>query len=356
MDEEQIIQLQLEDGTIFHGRSFGYKKSVAGEVVFNTGMVGYPESLTDPSYKGQILTFTYPLIGNYGIPDDRSTDGMYEFFESESIQVAGVVVSECSFRHSHWNSATSLNDWLNENRIPGLYGIDTRKLTSHLRQNGTMLGRIVHPGSEVAFYDPSKENLISKVSVLKPVFYQRDSPKIVVLDCGCKNNIIRSLTDRGCSVLRVPWNYDFTNENFDGVVISNGPGDPVMCGKAIETIMRILEMGVPILGICLGNQILGLAAGGKTYKLKYGHRSQNQPCLQVGTQRCYITSQNHGYAVDTRTLPSGWEPWFINANDGSNEGIRHRSLPFMSVQFHPEACPGPTDTAFLFDVFLERLR
>lgn len=350
------IELQLEDGSVFEGRPFGFPRSVAGEVVFNTGMVGYPESMTDPSYKGQILAFTYPLIGNYGIPAKKSGDGIEEHFESDSIQVEGLIVSEHSFRYSHWDAEKSLDDWLKEHRIPGISGIDTRMLTRHLREKGTMLGRIVFPGEDVAFRDPHKENLVSLVSIKEPVVYERGKKRIALIDCGSKNNIIRSLLERDVTVIRVPWDYDFTKEGCDGVVVSNGPGNPVRCGRTVENIRKALEMKIPVLGICLGNQLLALAAKGKTYKLKFGHRSQNQPCIEVGTSKCYITSQNHGYAVDMRAMPSGWEPWFINANDNTNEGIRHRSLPFMSVQFHPEAFPGPLDTGFLFDRFLERLR
>jgi carbamoyl-phosphate synthase small subunit len=350
------IELQLEDGTVFEGSAFGYPRSVAGEVVFNTGMVGYPESLTDPSYRGQILAFTYPLIGNYGIRGKSREDGVDERFESDSIQVEGVVVSEHSRRYSHWGSEKSLDEWLEESHVPGISGIDTRRLTRHLREKGAMLGRIVFPGAEVAFRDPNKERLVSLVSIAEPVVYERGKKRVALVDCGCKNNIIRSLLARNVTVVRVPWDYDFTQEHCDGVLISNGPGNPVRCGRTVENVRKALEQRIPLFGICLGNQILALAAGGKTYKLKFGHRSQNQPCMEVGTTKCYITSQNHGYAVDMHAMPSGWEPWFINANDNTNEGIRHRSLPFMSVQFHPEACPGPLDTAFLFDQFLDILR
>ncbi len=362
MADQVEIHLELKDGAVFRGRSFGAMSSVGGEVVFNTGMVGYPESLTDPSYKGQILAFTYPLIGNYGIPGYEIVRGMHEHFESDTVQVNGLAVSEYSPCCSHWSSRTSLDEWLKEHGVPGIYGIDTRRLTKHLREHGSMPGRIVVPGGEdsssASFYDPNAENIVSAVSIDKPMEYGGGGgrgPKVVVVDCGLKNNIIRSLLERGATVIRVPWDHDFTAEEFDGVVISNGPGDPTRCEATVQNVRTMLEAKVPVLGICLGNQLLGLAAGAKTYKLKFGHRSQNQPCLEVGTKRCYITSQNHGYAVDTRTLPQGWEPWFINANDGTNEGIRHRSHPFMSVQFHPEASPGPEDTAFLFDRFIERM-
>ena len=344
-------RLELEDGSVFHGYSFAATKSVAGEVVFNTSMVGYPESLTDPSYYGQILVLTYPLIGNYGVPGDERENGLSRWFESDRVQISGLIVSEYSFEYSHWNAKRSLAEWLIEHEVPALYGIDTRALTKRLRDEGTMLGRILFFNEELNFYDPNKMNLVEKVSIEKPVEYGDGEKKVVLIDCGAKDNIVRSLIERGLRVKKVPWNYDFTDEAYDGVMISNGPGDPKMCTETVEIVRKALEREVPIFGICMGNQILSLAAGADTYKLKFGHRSQNQPCVEVGTKRCYITSQNHGYAVDGRTLPEGWEPWFVNANDGTNEGIRHVSKPFMSVQFHPEAAPGPVDTAILFDDF-----
>lgn len=345
-------QLVLEDGSIFEGRAFGFPKAISGEVVFNTGMVGYPESLTDPSYRGQILILTYPLIGNYGVPANGNGDSLDIAFESNRIQITGLIVSEVSLKHNHWNATRSLEQWLYEQRVPGLSGMDTRMLTKHLREKGSMLGKLLVDSEDVEYHDPNQVNLLSQVSVQKPVIYPGGKKRIVVVDCGCKNSIIRSLLARGVTVIRVPWDYDFLGEDFDGVVISNGPGDPRTCQETVTLIKKVIEQNRPIFGICLGHQILALAAGADTYKLKFGHRSQNQPCTEFGTKRCYITSQNHGYAVDSQSLTNGWEPWFINANDGSNEGLRHRSRPFMSVQFHPEAAPGPVDTNFLFDEFL----
>ncbi len=352
MTRTRKARLVLEDSTWFEGYVVGYPKSIGGEVVFNTGMVGYPEALTDPSYKGQILVLTYPLIGNYGVPLDQPSNGLHTKFESSTIQVQGLVVSDYSFEYSHWEAAKSLDEWLVEHQIPGLYGVDTRKLTKRLRDQGSMLGKIELQEESVPFHDPNQENLVAMVSVQGPVVYHGGKRRVVLIDCGCKNGIVRNLLSRGVTVLRVPWDYDFLDEEFDGIVVSNGPGDPKMCSKTVEHLRQAMETNRPIFGICLGNQVLALAAGADTYKLKFGHRSQNQPCLEVGTRRCYITSQNHGYAVRTETLPEDWEPWFVNANDGTNEGIRHRSRPFMSVQFHPEATPGPEDTRHLFDQFL----
>jgi carbamoyl-phosphate synthase small subunit len=350
-----IGRLMLEDGSVFEGRAFGGTKSSSGEVVFNTGMAGYPETLTDPSYKGQILVLTYPLIGNYGVPGQSRPKDLNGPFESDRVQITGLVVSEASLRYQHWNAAKSLTQWLHEQGVPGLSGIDTRELTKRLREKGSMLGKILIEEEEVEFYDPNKANLVSIVSVTAPVVYRRGKKRVVVIDCGCKNGIIRNLLVRGITVIRVPWDYDFLNEEFDGVLVSNGPGDPKMCSQTTSHLREAMEKDYPIFGICLGHQLLALAAGGDTYKLKFGHRSQNQPCAEVTTKRCYITSQNHGYAVDPQSLPPGWVPWFTNANDDTNEGIRHRSRPFLGVQFHPEAAPGPVDTNFLFDEFIGML-
>lgn len=354
--ERRRAKLILEDGAVANGWTFGYGRSAAGEVVFTTGMVGYPESLTDPSYAGQILVFTYPLLGNYGVPPEESRGAVLEKLESRHVHVTGVVVSEVCDCPSHWDSFCSLDEWLKRERVPGIFGVDTRMLTKRLREKGTMLGKIVVGGGrEPAFWDPNRENMVERVSVAQARLLGEGAKRVALIDCGSKEGILRSLLARGVSVLRVPWNFDLSREQFDGVVISNGPGDPKMARATVHEVRRLLEGDKPVLGICLGNQLLALAAGANTYKLKFGHRSQNQPCVELGTKRCYITSQNHGYAVDARTLPEGWEPWFVNANDGTNEGIRHRSKPFLGVQFHPEACPGPVDTGFLFDQFVSLL-
>jgi carbamoyl-phosphate synthase small subunit len=339
-------QLILEDGTVFRGRSMGADKSVAGEVVFNTGMVGYSEALTDPSYRGQIMTLTYPLVGNYGVARD---------FESPRIQATALVVSELASEYSHAAAERSLPQWLKDEGIPCIAGIDTRALTKRLRTRGCMLGKIVVT-DDVALEDPNARNLVAEVSTGAREVYPGSGKTIVVVDCGAKGSIIEELRKRDLTVIRVPWDYDFLQEDFDGLFISNGPGDPTACVQTIENIRKAMQLNRPIMGICLGNQLLALAAGANTYKLKFGHRGHNQPCIEVGTGRCYITSQNHGFAVDEKTLPDGWHPWFRNANDGSNEGLRHSSKPFLSVQFHPEAAPGPVDCNHLFDKFAEILK
>ena len=348
-------KLLLADGSVFTGAAFGAPASIAGEVVFNTGMVGYPECFTDPSYRGQILVLTYPLIGNYGVPGSPEQMGLDSAFESTRIQISGLIVSEYSTEFSHWNARNSLDSWLKANGVPAIAGVDTRQLTQKLRTHGCMLGKLIHEDEIAEFHDPNRENLVAQVSVTKPVNYGSGKKRVVVIDCGCKNNIIRSLVARGVAVTVVPWDWPVEKEKYDGVLISNGPGDPKMCDATIATVRKLFAQDLPVFGVCLGSQILGLAAGANTFKLKYGHRSQNQPCVLVGSKRCFITSQNHGYAVDEDSLPSDWEPWFFNANDGTNEGVRHRSKPFSGVQFHPEASPGPVDTGFLFDEFVEKL-
>jgi carbamoyl-phosphate synthase small subunit len=351
----KTAKLVLEDGSVFKGYNFGYTKSINGEVVFNTGMVGYPETMTDPSYQGQILVCTYPLIGNYGVPDDALENGLHRNFESDNIHIRALVVSDYSNNYSHWNASRSLDAWMKEKQIPGIYGIDTRMLTRKLRESGTMPGKVICDDIDVPFDDPNKTDLVSEVSVKEPIEYKRSKKKIILVDCGTKNNIIQAFLKRNITVLRVPYDYDFNKEKADGILLSNGPGDPRMCRAAIENTRRVMENHIPILGICLGSQIMALAAGANTYKLKYGHRSHNQPCNERGTNRCYITSQNHGYAVETDSLPEDWREWFINDNDGTNEGIIHISKPFFAAQFHPEASPGPDDCEFIFDMFLRAI-
>ena len=347
-------KLVLEDGTIFHGFSFGYPHSSAGEVVFNTGMTGYPQSLTDPSYTGQILVFTYPLIGNYGVSDNSKDNcGIPLNFESGKIHVQGIIVSEFCKDHNHWNSRSSFHDWLIESKIPALFGIDTRALTIKIREKGVMLGKIIID-DDVDFHDPNKINLVKLVSRKDIINIGNGRFNIVVVDCGIKNNILRCLLKRNISLTIVPWDYDFNQLDYDGLFISNGPGDPVQCKKTVENLKKAIKKKKPIFGICLGNQLLALAAGAKTYKLKYGHRSQNQPCITKDKQG-YITSQNHGYAVDNKTLPRNWEELFHNGNDNTNEGIIHKKLPFMTCQFHPEGYAGPRDSEYLFDKFIKMI-
>ncbi|MBN1986329.1 MAG: glutamine-hydrolyzing carbamoyl-phosphate synthase small subunit [Prolixibacteraceae bacterium] len=349
-------KLTLEDGTVFTGKSFGSETPVAGEVVFYTAMTGYPESLTDPSYTGQILVSTYPMIGNYGVPFDSKENGIHKYYESHKLHISGLVISDYSFEFSHWNAQKSLSDWLKEYEVPGLFDIDTRALTKILREKGSMLGKIEFEDQQIDFYDPNMENLVARASCTAREVYGNGEYRVVLVDCGVKNNIIRCLLNRNTTVIRVPWDYDFTKEEYDGVFISNGPGDPAMCVETVNNIKQIIDGNKPVMGICLGNQLLARAAGAQTYKLKYGHRSHNQPVILKNTNRCYITSQNHGYAVETGTLPADWEPLFTNANDNTNEGIIHKTKPFFSTQFHPEASSGPTDTEFLFDDFINNIK
>ncbi len=361
MQQKIKAKLILENGLEFQGFSFGYIHPAHGEVVFNTAMVGYPESLTDPSYSGQILCVTYPLIGNYGVPTDEKENGVSKFYESDKIHVRALVISDYSFNYSHWNAVKSLDQWLKDEKVPGIYGIDTRELTKVLRKKGSMLGKIVPEGFDSNFEipDPNLDNQVDIVSCKEVITYGKEEgknkKKVVLVDCGVKNNILRCLIDRDIEVIRVPWNYDFNTLDYDGLFISNGPGNPDLCTEAVDNIKKAMEGSKPIFGICMGNQLLSKAGGAKTFKLKYGHRSHNQPVRMAGTERCFITSQNHGFAVDNNTIGKDWEPLFINMNDGTNEGIKHKSKPFFSAQFHPEASSGPTDTEFLFDEFINKL-
>jgi carbamoyl-phosphate synthase small subunit len=365
-----MAQLILSDGTVFQGATFGAPVDTDGEVVFNTGMVGYPESLTDRSYRGQILVFTYPLIGNYGVPSEEKN--RWDFaanLESEAVQVRGVIVCNKSPDYSHFTAASSLSRWLEHHGVPGITGVDTRSLTQKLREHGVMLGRMTQsdkPGGAGDIADPNDRNLVADASCAAVVTYEPEEGEakktVALFDCGLKNNILRSLLRRGVRVHRLPWNFDLEKSDlqYDGLLISNGPGDPKRCDATIAQIRAAIDRNVPTFGICLGNQLLALAVGGDTYKLPYGHRGANQPCVEHDaagkpTDRCIITSQNHGYAVDEKSLPAGWRVWFTNGNDGTVEGIRHESGRFFTVQFHPEATPGPEDANYLFDEFLKIL-
>lgn len=364
-------KLILEDGTEINGESFGHPlkkgEAIDGEVVFNTAMVGYPETFTDPSYRGQILVLTYPMIGNYGVREEIDENGLSRYFESNQIHLRGIIVSEESEENSHWASEKKLSDFLKKHKIPALKGVDTRALTQKLREHGVMLGKIADESAKftknMRFEDPNTANLVAEVSPKEMTILKaegKEKARVALIDCGIKHNIIRSFLERGVTVIRLPWDYDLSTlkEKYDGVFVSNGPGDPQMADKTIESMKWAMKNNKIIFGICLGSQLMGLAAGAKTYKLKYGHRSANQPCLDTvfnNGERCYITSQNHGFAVDEKSLPKDWEVWFRNANDGTVEGIRHKAKPWFSVQFHPEASPGPEDAAYLFDEFIEKM-
>jgi len=354
--------LIFKSGQFFEGISFGYNGSIAGEIVFSTGMVGYPEAFTDPSYEGQILVDTYPIVGSYGVPEKK-------LWESDRVHISGLIVSDYIDTPSHYQSIQTLGSWLKEQKVPALQIKDTRFLTQYLRDNGSQLGKIrIEQTHDIEFHDPNKENLVAKVSPGKIIVESGFDPDqgrtltkqktVLMIDCGAKRNMQRCLLKRGVRVITAPWDFDpFVNSNkikCDGLIISNGPGDPKMADKTIQTIKKALENKIPTLGVCLGNQLLCLAAGGDTYKMKFGHRGQNQPSMLEKSTHCYITTQNHGFAVGD--IPKGFKAWFVNANDGTNEGIIHEKYPFMSTQFHPEANPGPVDTEWVFDFFLEKLR
>lgn len=363
----------LEDGSYFVGHGFGAAKKVSGEIVFSTSMVGYPEALTDPSYKGQILTLTYPLVGNYGVPSYDLERSIPLYFESDNIKVSGLIIHELCKQPHHWTATKTLDEWLRIENIPGIYGIDTRHLTKRLRIKGVMLGilqvceeeqslnieTLLKEVNEVA--DPNSTDLVNEVTIKEPVYYDvGSSKKVVLIDCGLKNSILRNLLQRGINVVRVPYDFsarEILEYNPTGIVVSNGPGDPKKCWKTVECVRQLVEENISIMGICLGNQILALSLGGNTFKMKFGHRSQNQPALDLTTGRCYITTQNHGYSVDPDSLKeTSFETWFTNANDKTVEGIKHKEKPIFALQWHPEAAPGPYDTQFLFDEFLKTMR
>ncbi|KAJ3407087.1 Multifunctional pyrimidine synthesis protein CAD [Chytriomyces hyalinus] len=367
--------LRLATGQVFHGTSFGCPNtdSISGEVVFTTSLVGYTESMTDPSYTGQILVFTQPLIGNYGVPSSEARDpfGLHRYFESNAIQCRGIIVNDYAAKYSHWAAVESLGQWCARYGIPAISGVDTRALVTLLRSRGSTLGEISMTGSSATdaesgkpIENPNAENLCSKVSTKeKYVVNPGGDVNVALVDCGVKQNILRCLAKRGATVTVVPWDHDLTKDpvKYDGVVLSNGPGDPSHMGKTVSNVKALIaqdagKIPTPIFGICMGNQVLGMAAGYKTYKMPFGNRGHNQPAIDLTTGKCVITSQNHGYAIDDSVDVPGWAPYFRNANDASNEGIRHQVLPYSSVQFHPEACGGPLDTDYLFDHFLNEVR
>jgi carbamoyl-phosphate synthase small subunit len=372
VDDSRPAVLGLEDGTIFRGKSFGASADVSGEVVFNTSMVGYPELLTDPSYLEQIVVMTYPIIGSYGVPSFSrcDKDGIPLHYESETIKVKGYAVHSLS-DPSHWSSDKTIQQWLEEEGVPGISGLDTRALTRKIRANGTMLGFVKTSGGFVGsdeigkrlkkLTDPNESDIVKNVSPSEPVHYVNNSDiTVVIIDCGVKYGILRSLLASGVSVVRVPYDYsvgDILEFEPASVVLSNGPGDPKKCSKTIETTKELLETDIPILGICLGMQILALAANGDTYKLKFGHRAINHPCLDLRTKRCYITTQNHGYSVSKDSIDrTPFDVRFVNANDKTIEGIQHQKKSIMGVQWHPESSPGPYDTQFLFDQFVKEAK
>lgn len=359
----------LEDGSTYRGTGFGYPKTVGGEFVFNTGMVGYTETLTDPSYRGQILCLTYPLIGNYGVPSNSIKDsfGLPKYFESDNIQVSGLIVHEISNVANHRECHKTLDQWLFDEKIPGISGIDTRDLTKKIRIKGVMKGALSVSENEIntkellgiiknTKYDGF--NFMSQVSIDTTIEYGDPTLEpIVLIDTGTKYSIIRNVLRMGYRVIRVPWDTSFSkiiSYKPKGIIISNGPGDPKMCNSTIETVVKLFESTLPILGICLGNQIIALAAGGDTYKLKFGHRGQNKGCTDLNTNQTFITSQNHGYGVKSNTLnKTGFKAWYVNSDDDTIEGIKHKSKPIIAVQFHPEASPGPYDCMHVFEEFKE---
>ena len=359
--------LTLRNGPIFHGTSFGARSNISGEAVFTTSLVGYPESMTDPSYRGQILVFTQPLIGNYGVPSNvRDQFGLLKYFESPHIQPVGIVVADVAEKYSHWTAVESLGEWCAREGVPAISGVDTRAIVTYLREQGSSLARLAigeeyDQDEDEAFIDPEQINLVRRVSTKAPFHVSAPDPvaHVAVIDCGVKENILRSLVSRGASITVFPHDYPIHKvaHHFDGIFISNGPGDPTHCQDTVYHLQRVMEStNMPIFGICLGHQLLALAAGAKTIKLKYGNRAHNIPALDLTTGRCHITSQNHGYAVDVATLPDDWRPFFLNLNDNSNEGLIHNTKPIFSTQFHPEAKGGPEDSAYLFDQYIENVK
>lgn len=357
----------IQGGPMFTGKSFGARSNISGEAVFTTSLVGYPESLTDPSYRGQILVFTQPLIGNYGVPSaEKDPNGLLKYFESPHLQAAGVVVADVAEQYSHWTAVESLGEWCAREGVPAISGVDTRAIVTYLREQGSSLAKITvgeeyDANEDEAFTDPEQIHLVRQVSTKQPFHISAADPHshVAVLDCGVKENILRSLVNRGASVTVFPFDYPIHKvaHHFDGVFISNGPGDPTHCQDTVFHLQRLMESSqIPIFGICLGHQLLALAAGARTIKLKYGNRAHNIPALDLSTGRCHITSQNHGYAVDASTLPSEWKPYFVNLNDQSNEGMIHKSRPIFSTQFHPEAKGGPLDSSYLFDIYLDSVQ
>ncbi|KAF5656745.1 carbamoyl-phosphate synthase arginine-specific small chain mitochondrial [Fusarium circinatum] len=359
--------LTIRDGPVFQGKAFGANANISGEAVFTTSLVGYPESMTDPSYRGQILVFTQPLIGNYGVPSAvRDEYNLLKYFESPHVQCAGIVVSDVAVNYSHWTAVESLSEWCAREGVPAISGVDTRAIVTHLREQGSSLARIsigeeYDADEDEGFVDPGQINLVKRVTTKAPFVVESPgaSLHVALIDCGVKENILRSLVSRGASVTVFPYDYPIhkVSQHFDGVFISNGPGDPTHCQATVHNLARLMESSnIPIMGICLGHQLLALAVGARTIKLKYGNRAHNIPALDLTTGLCHITSQNHGYAIDASTLPSDFKEYFVNLNDGSNEGMLHKTRPIFSTQFHPEAKGGPMDSSYLFDKYLQNVQ
>ncbi|KAL6923488.1 hypothetical protein ACHAPO_001653 [Fusarium lateritium] len=359
--------LTIRDGPVFQGKAFGANANISGEAVFTTSLVGYPESMTDPSYRGQILVFTQPLIGNYGVPSAaRDEFNLLKYFESPHVQCAGIVVSDVAVNYSHWTAVESLGEWCAREGVPAISGVDTRAIVTHLREQGSSLARIsigeeYDADEDEGFVDPGQINLVKRVTTKAPFVVESPgaSLHVALIDCGVKENILRSLVSRGASVTVFPYDYPIhkVSQHFDGVFISNGPGDPTHCQATVHNLARLMETSnIPIMGICLGHQLLALAVGARTIKLKYGNRAHNIPALDLTTGLCHITSQNHGYAIDASTLPSDFKEYFVNLNDGSNEGMLHKTRPIFSTQFHPEAKGGPMDSSYLFDKYLQSVQ
>lgn len=357
-------KLIIKGGPVFNGLSFGSPNSASGEAVFTTSLVGYPESMTDPSYRGQIICFTQPLIGNYGVPSGKARDDftLLKYFESPNIQCVGIVVTDVALEYSHWTAVESLSNWCKRENVAAITGVDTRELVSYLREQGSSLARLsIGNDKSEEFHDPGLVNMVAKVTTKEPFHIPVKNAKhhVLVVDCGAKENILRCLVSRGAEITVVPYNYPIQKvaDKFDGIFISNGPGDPIYCSETVENLKQVIkeQPDLPLMGICMGHQLLSLAAGAKTLKLKYGNRAHNIPTLDLTTGKCHITSQNHGYAVDASTLPSDYKEYFINLNDSSNEGMIHKERPIFSVQFHPEAKGGPLDSSFLFDKYFKLL-
>ncbi len=368
---KKFAKLVFDNGTVLDGVGFGYSTTVFGEIVFNTGMVGYTEALTDPSYCGQILTLTYPLVGNYGVPDPSivDEDGIPKFFESSKIQARGLVVHELSLTASHWNLTMTLDEWMYNEKIPGISGIDTRELTKKLRTSGVMMAALVVSDSKIDVEQVKKqlesathydsEQFMDDVSTKEEKVYGKDENTVVVIDTGAKHAILRNVREIGYKVVLLPWNTPYEkimSYNPKGIILSSGPGDPQKCPNTIVTAKKLIEDNIPTLGICLGAQIIGIAGNTETYKLKYGHRGQNKPCVNLENNQVYVTSQNHGYGITPESLEkSDFDLWFTNADDKTVEGIKHKTKNCIAVQFHPEAAPGPYDCKFVFEKLKEMM-